>query len=182
MLWGMRKSPESHTLAILRVVLGMTQKEMADLVKRSARTIQAIELGQLPLSDALGQQFARETAVNLEWLMSGDVSRPIINSQGKPYTRTAFDQKQAWINRKLGDYPDDLRWTELSIFMFLQLYCASASSALKSGKFTLFNYKVARSAHAIVKEFGQDQSCVMFPKKGELGPPAAESVKRLFMV
>src|SRR5438445_8351150 len=106
----MRPSPKKHTLAILRLALGMSQKEMAELVKRSTRTIQAIELCQLPLSAELGSEIARETGVSPKWLMDGDTTKPIIDAGRRPYTRETFEGKQAWIKRKLGDYPNDLWW------------------------------------------------------------------------
>jgi len=183
----MKPSAQKHTLAVLRVLIGKSQKEMAELVKRSARTIQAIELAQLKLSDELGRQIARATGVNLQWLMAGDIGKPIIDSRGKPYTSKAFDQKQAWINRKLGDYPDDLRWTELSITVFLQVYCGVAISALKTGKFTLFNYKMSKVWDTLAEDFGTGAGVgftfdMPFPSKDvlDLMPLALGMVKEVF--
>lgn len=73
---NMRISPRRHTLATLRIAIGLTQKEMATLVQRSPRTIQAIELGQLPLSEDLGVLIAEATGVDFGWLMEGDPHEP----------------------------------------------------------------------------------------------------------
>src|SRR5262249_44490509 len=70
----MRPSPLRHTLAILRTTIGLTQKELADLVGRAPRTIQAIELKHLPLSEELALRIASETGVDESWLLQGDTS------------------------------------------------------------------------------------------------------------
>ena len=41
----MRLSPQRHTLAVLRILLNLTQKEMAEIAGCSRPTIQAVELG-----------------------------------------------------------------------------------------------------------------------------------------
>src|SRR5436190_20090699 len=87
----MRPSPLRHSLAVLRSFLGLTQKEMADLVECSTPTIQAIELGKLKLSEKLGVTLATKTGVSLDWLMSNDVTAPIVNPRGEPYTKEAFE-------------------------------------------------------------------------------------------
>ena len=56
----MRRSPLRHPLAILRTTIGLTQKEMADLVDRTPSTIQSVELGKLPLSEDLAMLIAEE--------------------------------------------------------------------------------------------------------------------------
>jgi hypothetical protein len=160
---------------------------MAKLANRATSTIQAIELGRLPLIESLGQQIARETGVNLQWLLDGDATKPIIDASGKPYTLAAFEQRQAWINRRLGEYPDDLRWTQLSITMFLQLYCGLAISALKTGRFTLFNYKMCKIWPIIAEDFG-DKHGVGFTYDGpipskhmaDLSPVAVAMVRELY--
>ena len=50
MLSPMRLSPQRHTLAVLRTVIGITQKEMAEILECSTATVQAIELGKLKMS------------------------------------------------------------------------------------------------------------------------------------
>jgi len=72
----MRLSPLRHPLAILRTTIGLTQKEMADLVQRSTRTIQAVELGQLPLSEDLAKLIAEATGVDQIWLLENNPKTP----------------------------------------------------------------------------------------------------------
>ena len=72
----MRPSPLRHPLAILRTTIGLTQKEMAGLVNRAARTIQAVELGKLSLSEDLAMLIAQATGVDAGWLLEKDPAVP----------------------------------------------------------------------------------------------------------
>jgi transcriptional regulator with XRE-family HTH domain len=72
----MRNSPLRHPLAILRIAIGLTQKQMAELVQRSARTIQAVELGQLPLSEDLALVVAQATGIDAGWLLEKNPATP----------------------------------------------------------------------------------------------------------
>jgi DNA-binding XRE family transcriptional regulator len=91
----MRVSPQSHTLAVLRILVGLTQKEMAAVLHCSTPTIQAIELGRLKLSEKLAGLASLTTGVNLAWLLNNDVTRPAIDARGKPYTKKTFEEFQA---------------------------------------------------------------------------------------
>ena len=100
----MRPSPLRHTLAILRTTIGLTQKELADMVGRAARSIQSIELGHLPLSEELALRIAQETGVDESWLLQGDTSLPprrgaallaFARDRG-PYTRENFEWQRAF--------------------------------------------------------------------------------------
>ena len=91
----MRPSPLRHTLAVLRTLLNLTQKEMAELAECSRPTIQAVELGKLKLSFDLAQRIHFSTGIDTEWLLAGDVSQPPISVHGKPYTKAFFDETRA---------------------------------------------------------------------------------------
>jgi transcriptional regulator with XRE-family HTH domain len=106
----MRISPLRHPLAILRTTIGLTQKELAVLVDRAARTIQAIELGQLPLSEELALRIAKETGVNESWLLSGDTSVPpqrgaallAFSPERRPYGREDYEWQRAYNESPIG--------------------------------------------------------------------------------
>jgi transcriptional regulator with XRE-family HTH domain len=72
----MRRSPLRHPLAILRTTIGLTQKEMADLVDRTPSTIQSVELGKLPLSEDLAMLIAEATGVDPGWLLENNPAAP----------------------------------------------------------------------------------------------------------
>ena len=94
-LEAMRVSPQKHTLAVLRLLIGLTQKEMAAVLHCSAPTIQAIELEKLNLSEKLAGFASLQTGINLAWLLNNDVTQPPIDVKGKPYTTKTFEEFQA---------------------------------------------------------------------------------------
>src|ERR1039458_7132622 len=95
MLSPMRLSPQRHTLAVLRTVIGITQKEMAEILECSTATVQAIELGKLKMSMKLAGDLFHQTSINLDWLMNDDVSKPPVDYEDNPYTRESFEVTQA---------------------------------------------------------------------------------------
>jgi transcriptional regulator with XRE-family HTH domain len=90
----MRQSPKRHPLAILRLTLGLTQKEMAGIAGTAAITIKSIESGQRPLKEQLAEHIAAITGVQLYWLLAGDPREPIIAENGEPYTRELFESNR----------------------------------------------------------------------------------------
>lgn len=93
----MRPSPMRHTLAVLRSIIGLTQKEMAALAECSTPTIQAIELGKLRLSPKLGTRISVHSGVGLVWLMKNEVAKPAVDNEGSIYTKDTFEKTQARI-------------------------------------------------------------------------------------
>ena len=107
----MQRSPLLHPLAILRKTVGLTQKEMGDLVNRAARTIQSIELNKLPLTEELALRIAEATGVDEAWLFAGDPTKPpqkgvtLVNA-GKgdgEYTKADYEFYRAYVETKLWD-------------------------------------------------------------------------------
>jgi transcriptional regulator with XRE-family HTH domain len=101
----MRRSPLSHPLAVLRTTIGLTQKEMADLVGRVARTIQSVELNHLPLSQDLATAIAQATGVDAGWLLEGNPDTPPrkgltaenMGTAAGEYTRSDYEFHRAFI-------------------------------------------------------------------------------------
>jgi transcriptional regulator with XRE-family HTH domain len=80
-----------HPLAQLRLVLfKMGQKEMAQLVGVSPYLIQSIELRRATLTPEVASRIAEASGCDLGWLLDGDVTKPIINYKGEPYTPADF--------------------------------------------------------------------------------------------
>src|SRR5258706_8726965 len=91
----MRPSPQRHTLAVLRTLIGFTQKEMAQILECSTATVQAVELGKLKLSLDLAERVHFQTGISTEWLLADDVSQPPVSVRGKPYTKAVFEEMRA---------------------------------------------------------------------------------------
>ena len=134
----MRKSAQKHTLAVLRLKIGLGQKELAELVECSRPTIQSIELGRLELSDKLADRIARETGVALAWLKNNDVKKRPLDYQGAPYTREVFDRVQADSAMK-DEYMSDAI-ARLALVMHTGRVAGLLLSARKRGEFSLCSY------------------------------------------
>ena len=65
----MRCYDTRHTVAALRKIIGLNQGELAVMVGRSKRTIQAVEIGRLKISEDLAARIAHETGVSMHWLL-----------------------------------------------------------------------------------------------------------------
>ena len=91
----MRPSPFRHPLAVLRQTIGISQKELADIIGRSTSAIQAIELRKLNLSEDLAAKIENETGASADWLLAGDVNRPIENSLGASYLKEDYELARA---------------------------------------------------------------------------------------
>jgi transcriptional regulator with XRE-family HTH domain len=148
---AMRPSPHRHTLAVLRTLLGLTQKEMADLADCSRPTIQAIELGKLTLSDKLAGLIAVRTGVALSWLLDNDVTKAPRTDGGGTYTREFFQRTQSLNAKPEGPFyriPVTTSLTSHAIRLAVLLV-----KAQKKGNLQLCVYKIARALDELDKEF-----------------------------
>lgn len=105
----MRRSPLRHPLAVLRNEIGLSQGELGELVNRTARTIQAIELRQMPLSEELAYAIAQATGVDPDWLRAGDPAQPPRSgnlapgvARSEPYTKAVFEAHRAAVETTPG--------------------------------------------------------------------------------
>lgn len=148
----MRISPQRHTLAVLRLTIGLTQKEMAALVGCSRPTIQEIELGKgLKLSESLAEKIRQATGIGLKWLLSGDPSQPAVADNGEPYTKETFERWRARLKFPSYYLPpvlvidNELEWFNAVLAMTL--------TALRADKFQLFAYKLTVALRKLLEDF-----------------------------
>lgn len=159
--FGMRRSPKRHPLAILRLTLGLTQKEMADLAGTATITIQSIESGKRPLSEKLGEHIAAVTGVQMYWLMAGDPKAPIVAEDGAPYTRKRYEEnKELLFGRK---HTQQRREFEHSFLTeALGLFLINAFSILRHGhsnnRLAWAVYKLQIAIDAVGRELGTEAS------------------------
>lgn len=91
----MRRSPERHNLARLRLLIGLGQKEMAEIVGCSTPTIRAVELGKLNLSEGLAFRISLATGVDAAWLLENDLTKPPLSFDGREYTTRFYEATRA---------------------------------------------------------------------------------------
>ncbi len=149
----MRISPQRHTLAVLRSIIGITQKEMAQVAECSPPTIQAIELGKLKLSEKLGGLIALRTGVALKWLLDDNVASAPVTDEGHPFTKDVYHQTQAFINA-----PSPPQFSLFQPMVSFQSNVFRLASILlkahKDKKVTLCAYKIAKAMDELDREFG----------------------------
>jgi transcriptional regulator with XRE-family HTH domain len=170
MVSPMRISPQRHTLAVLRNISGLTQKEMASILECSTPTVQAVELGKLNLSDKLAGLVSHKTGINLAWLLSNDVNQPPVDVDGAPYTKELFEDYQALgLQQK---HPDLGALQALhSLTMNVRRLCAIYYRAYKKDDSALCAYKLAKAFDDLEKHFGvteEDRVAVKIPESDKI--------------
>ena len=83
-----------HVLAVVRILAGLSQKQLAKLLDCSAITIQKIEQGHLKLSEDLARRAEREIDVSAAWLLANDPKLEPITSRGGAWSRDLFEFAQ----------------------------------------------------------------------------------------
>ena len=151
----MRISPQRHTLAVLRTLIGLTQKEMAELLECSVPTVQAIELGKLKLSMKLAGNLFSQTSINLDWLMHDDVTKPPTTFDDQPYTREKFEQTQAMLYAPPQDSSDvrrNLFYARACFRNALEVLALLYTYAYKGSSLQLSDYKISNALDELLDE------------------------------
>jgi DNA-binding XRE family transcriptional regulator len=151
----MRISPRRHTVAVLRLFLGLTQKEFADMVDVSAKTIQAIELEKLRLSETLANKISLKSGVAVRWLLDGNTSAPIIAESGKPLTRESAEKTRAYTEAGL---PDETMFSAFNVMWRHWYYSKAvlldcALTSLRERSFYLYHYRIQKFLRELTAEF-----------------------------
>lgn len=149
----MRPSPQRHTLAVLRTLIGLTQKEMATHIGCSTPTIQAVELGKLTLSDKLAERIVWETGVSLQWLLAGDPAAPMATQHGLPYTKRAYEIRRSELSRPKTELSDTLH-AHFVLHSSLVKLTTLLLHSHSTGAFNLCAYKIGAALDALVTQFG----------------------------
>ena len=104
-------------------------KTVANWLNVKEDSIRCMERGRpgYPLTSENAERLSHQTAISVDWLLANDVSKPIINSFGEPYTQKDFDDRQKAI---LNPNPDsDLRYARGT----LASCCAKIAAILVRG-------------------------------------------------
>ena len=173
----MRPSPQRHTLAVLRTLIGFTQKELAVILECSTATVQAVELGKLKLSMDLAERVNFQTGISTEWLLADDVSASPVSGEGKPYTKATFEDRQAALlsPKKSGTGALAELWDIRGMFIKnVKALSILYSEAYKRGRVPTVFYKVLMAMKDLFeKEIGNDPAVAEKLKKltyKEIGP------------
>jgi hypothetical protein len=154
----MAKSRSKTTVSVLRSIIGISAKDLAELTGRSIHTIKSVESGRLALSEELAVKMSVETGVCARWLVNGEPQAPPLNDFPLPvghpnsfFTKKYFEKRRA--DRMHGR--DELN--RLGGFSFLDAakLCAIHEAAVKSGNGRVVQYRISKFLRELEKEFGQ---------------------------
>lgn len=153
------KSRLTHKVAILRDAIDISQREFAKLVGRNQNTIASIEAGKgrLNLSPALAQEISKQAGVSLEWLASDDLSEPIVDVHGQPYTKEFFEGYQA--EQYFGEGLDDIPAMYAQLWSIINGLAGAAIQSAETGNHRLFWFRAVKAVKELAKDFGVDADC-----------------------
>lgn len=86
--------PQHKTcLSILRSILGPGaggEARFAEKIGRSISWLKKASCGQIALTRDAALSIAYETGASVKWLLAGDPTKPLLDSEGKPYTLETY--------------------------------------------------------------------------------------------
>jgi hypothetical protein len=86
--------PQHKTcLSILRSILGPgagSEARFAEKIGRSRSWLKKASCGQIPLTRDAAIAIAYETGANMKWLLDGDTTKPLLDSEGNTYTLETY--------------------------------------------------------------------------------------------
>lgn len=83
-----------HVLVQVRKACGLTQEQLAKLLKVSTITIQRIEQGTLALSEELARKIQDQFDVSAEWLLANSSKIPPLSSRNAYWTKDLYEFAQ----------------------------------------------------------------------------------------
>jgi transcriptional regulator with XRE-family HTH domain len=86
-----KKKRPNAVLPWLRETLGLTQSQLANLIGAAQSTIQAVELGRLPLSQRFAWAISEQMGVDARWLLAGKLPNPLPDPK---LVQQRYDQAQ----------------------------------------------------------------------------------------
>jgi transcriptional regulator with XRE-family HTH domain len=163
------QSQRKTTVAILRQILGLSVEEFACLVGKSVSSVKSLETGRLKLSEETAFTIAKETGVEMVWLLKGrPKDKPYVfdESTGEErfYTKEDYEIVQA---RKLQKAPHKFDPDRLilnglgSVLGWLPIY----AKAQQDGKGYLANYLMNQCLQELAERLGQDEKAVLCASK-----------------
>jgi transcriptional regulator with XRE-family HTH domain len=149
-----------HNLAVLRKILGLTQPEMAKLVRVSPATIASIEAnsGRLKLSESLAERISDATGVSYAWLLENELTEEPRTKGGLEYTREEYERVQGQTEQ--GDLAFDAEMEAMAVkmrfWMTIQVLCQVLPEAHRQGRVDVFLYRLWQAVENASKDFVPD--------------------------
>ena len=161
-------SQQKTTVAVLRLMLGLSVQEFGQLIGKSISTVTKLENGLLKLSVETAIKISHETGVDVEWLMAEDPKEdPYWTDEGRnrkePYSKELFEKIQAHKKTgrriRLGKPASRLPHAIGKVVDWLSVYGAAAEAG--SEKAELVDYLIGEFIDGLVERFGKDDEAFL---------------------
>lgn len=148
--------PQHKTcLSILRSILGPGaggEARFAEKIGRSTSWLKKASCGQIPLTRDAALAIAYETGASVKWLLADDPTKPLLDSEGKPYTLETYANYRSQDREKLDREDLDFSQTE-SVGCFHSLL-RSLKSANEKNRGGLFAFHLEQFTNEMADKFG----------------------------
>jgi transcriptional regulator with XRE-family HTH domain len=163
-------SKKKTPLAVLRLELGLTVEEFAQLLKKSVSAITSLETGRLRLSDETAVLISKETGVALGWLLAGSPKeKPYTIDPGddsrQPYTKELFEKVQA--HKATGNrYPRKPERHLIRAIAVITPWLSAYTKASENGNAELAAYLMQRLQDPMVERLNKDDDAFLRLNEG----------------
>jgi len=152
----MKPSAKKHPVAILRTIIGLTQRDLAEEIDLPTSTLQKIELRKFSLNPREANKLSHVTGVSREWLMAGDPRAPILDRRGRPFTRTFYDTVKAENERRKVSIGDSLFIRTASIILTVHV-SAIMLKACRQNRSDLCFMELSSALKEVEQKFPRDR-------------------------
>ncbi len=148
--------PQHKTcLSILRSILGPGaggEARFAKKIGRSTSWLKKASCGQIPLTRDAAIAIAYETGASVKWLLEGDTTEPLLDSEGKPYT---FETYANYRNQDLKKRDsDDIEFARDEMTICLHQLLRSLGAANLKNRGGLFTFHLRNFVDEMADKFG----------------------------
>ena len=143
------------TLSVLRTILGQGPGNAACFAKKihkSESWLTKVSCGQMPLTRDAALAIAYETGASVKWLLDGDTRKPLLDSEGKPYTLETY-AKHRLQDREEKDW-DDISLAREEMVGCLHQLLQVLGAANQKNRGGLFVFHLLNFADEMADKFG----------------------------
>jgi len=148
--------PQHKTcLSILRSILGPGaggEARFAEKIGRSTSWLKKASCGQIPLTRDAALAIAYETGASVKWLLDGDTTKPLLDSEGKPYTLETYANYRSQDREKVDR--DDYQISRQEAVGCFHSLLRSLKSANEKNRGGLFAFHLGQFADEMADKFG----------------------------
>jgi transcriptional regulator with XRE-family HTH domain len=155
-------SKKKTTIAVLRLLLGLTVEEFAVLIGKSVSAVTSLETGRLKLSEETAFEVSRQTGVAMAWLLAGAAKeKPYAIDEGdnskRSFTKELFESVQA--HKMTGGKYARTRNPERRLVGAISVvsdWISVYNAAAGTGKAELAVYLMQRFLSELIERLGKD--------------------------